>query len=83
MPWRETSLMQERIRFVRDYRQIYVSSALAGEWLGLEEIDDGTWAVRFCDIELGRYDERHHRLATPTPSAHRRGRGALPPGPPV
>ena len=63
------------------HRPIYVSSALAGEWLGLEESDDGIWSVRFCDVELARYDERHHRLAAPPPSTHRNGRGTLPPGP--
>ena len=34
-------------------------------------------------VELARYNERQHRLAAPTPTAHRNGRGALPPpGPP-
>jgi len=41
---------------------IYVSEALAGELLGLAEIDCDRWLVRFADLELGTID----RTAPPT-----------------
>jgi hypothetical protein len=44
------------------HRPIFVSSALAGEWLGLEEVEDDVWSVRFCDTELGCYDQRKQRF---------------------
>lgn len=37
---------------------LFVSEALAGEWIGLEEIDDGIWSIHFAAVELGRYHER-------------------------
>ena len=39
-------------------RRVFVSETLAGEPLGLEQIDDGVWAICFASVELGRYDER-------------------------
>ena len=39
-------------------RRIFLSEALAGEWVGLEEIADGIWSIRFAHLELARYDER-------------------------
>jgi putative transposase len=36
----------------------YVSSALAGERVGMEEADDGIWSIYFCKERLARYDER-------------------------
>jgi len=27
-----------------------------------QEVEDGTWAVYFCDQELDRYDERAKKL---------------------
>lgn len=36
----------------------FVSQSLAREWIGLEEVDDGLWSVRFGSFLLGRYDER-------------------------
>ena len=38
--------------------RIYASAALAGELIGLEEVDDAIWSIRFFDNELGRLDER-------------------------
>ncbi|HYH09849.1 MAG TPA: IS481 family transposase [Thermoanaerobaculia bacterium] len=39
-------------------RLLFVSESVAGERLGLVEIDDGVWSVHFAHLELGRYDER-------------------------
>jgi putative transposase len=36
----------------------YLSSALAGERVGMEETDDGAWTLYFCKEPLARYDER-------------------------
>ncbi len=35
-----------------------VTKALRGEMVGLEEIEDGIWALYFRDSELARLDER-------------------------
>lgn len=43
------------IRFANT--QIFLSSVLAGEHIGLEEIDDGIWNVLFFDHVLGRLDQ--------------------------
>src|SRR5205807_9990857 len=43
---------------------IYVSQALAGEPVGLEEVDDAIWTLRYGPIELGNID-RHGRLCIP------------------
>lgn len=45
-------------------RPIFLSTALEGQWIGLDEVDDGTWSVFFCDYPLGRYDERDRQLHT-------------------
>jgi hypothetical protein len=36
--------------------RVIVSEALAGELLGLAEIDSDRWLVRFADVELGTID---------------------------
>ncbi len=35
-------------------RHVYISEALAGEYVGIEEIGDGVWLARFGPVELGR-----------------------------
>lgn len=37
---------------------VYISHLLKGELVGVDEIDDGLWAVHFGPIELGRFNER-------------------------
>lgn len=39
-------------------RRIYIGYLLAGEWVGLEEVGDGIWAVYFGTVRLGSFDER-------------------------
>lgn len=43
-------------------RAIFLSEVLAGEPVGLEEIEDGTWAVYFASLHLGRIAERTGRF---------------------
>lgn len=43
---------------------VFLSSTLAGEYVGLEEIDDGIWSVYFFHQSLGRFDERKRKLVS-------------------
>jgi transposase InsO family protein len=43
-------------------RWVNVTSALVGEHIGLEEIDDGQWDVYFGPMKLGRLHERLMRI---------------------
>lgn len=43
-------------------RWVNVSIVCAGEYVGLEEIDDGVWNVYFGALRLGRLHERHMRI---------------------
>jgi hypothetical protein len=39
-------------------RLLYLSTALRQHRIGLEEVDDGIWSLYFCEVLLGRIDER-------------------------
>jgi hypothetical protein len=39
-----------------------ISTVCIGEYVGLEEIDDGIWNVYFGPLKLGRLLERHLRI---------------------
>jgi len=39
-----------------------VSITCAGEYVGLEEIDNGFWNVCFASLRLGRLSEQHSRI---------------------
>jgi hypothetical protein len=41
---------------------VNVSAVCIGEYVGLEEIDNGIWTVYFGPLKLGRLDERHMRI---------------------
>lgn len=43
-------------------RALFVSEVLAGEPLGLEEVEDGIWSVYFYHLLLGRFHVREWRL---------------------
>jgi hypothetical protein len=43
-------------------RRVNVSTVCVGEYVGLEEIDDGIWSVYFGPLRLGRLSERHMRI---------------------
>ena len=38
--------------------QVFLSQALNGEEVGLEEVHDGVWNILYYDTLLGRFDER-------------------------
>lgn len=48
------------IRWNSDW--VNVSTVCAGEYVGLEEIDNGLWNVYFGPLKLGRLHERHMRI---------------------
>lgn len=48
------------IRWNSDW--VNVSTVCAGEYVGLEEINDGVWNVYFAPLKLGRLLERHMRI---------------------
>jgi transposase InsO family protein len=54
---------------------LFVATALAGEYVAFEEIDDDLWTLHFASLALARYDERHRRLQ-PIPIAVTGGRSA-------
>jgi putative transposase len=54
---------------------LFVASALAGEYVAFEEVDDGLWTLQFASVALARYDERHRTLR-PLPIALNGGRSA-------
>jgi len=41
---------------------VNVSTVCIGEYVGLEEIDDGIWNVYFGPLKLGRLHERHMKI---------------------
>lgn len=43
-------------------RWVNVSVTCIGEYVGLEEVDDGIWAVYFGPLKLGRLLEQHLRI---------------------
>ena len=48
------------IRWKKDW--INVSTVCIGEYVGLEEIDDGIWNIYFGPLKLGRLIERHMKI---------------------
>jgi putative transposase len=42
--------------------EIFVSEALAGERIGVEETANGIWSVSFCDVLLARFHEGERKL---------------------
>ncbi|MGD9985055.1 MAG: IS481 family transposase [Porticoccaceae bacterium] len=45
-----------------NHNWVNVSVCCAGEYVGLEEIDEGVWNVFFGPLKLGRLHERHMRI---------------------
>ncbi len=41
---------------------LFLSEVLAGESVGLEEVDDGIWSLHFSGQLLARFDERNRKL---------------------
>jgi putative transposase len=42
--------------------QQFLSQALNGEYVGLEEVQDGLWNIIYYETLLGRYDEQTHTI---------------------
>lgn len=42
--------------------QIFLSEVLSGQYVALEEVDDGIWNVSFFNTVLGKLDERDYRI---------------------
>ncbi|HKO59000.1 MAG TPA: hypothetical protein VJ276_24250 [Thermoanaerobaculia bacterium] len=42
--------------------RIFTSKTLSGEYVGLEEIDDGIWSLYYGAVLLARFDEREMKL---------------------
>jgi len=38
---------------------VYVSHLLHGEWVGMDEVDDGLWMIYYGPIQLGQFDIRN------------------------
>lgn len=45
-------------------KKINISTALAGQRLGIKEVDDGIWLVSFMHYDLGYLDLEHRTLQT-------------------
>ena len=43
-------------------KKINISTVLAGQTLGIEEVDDGVWLVSFMDYDLGYIDLEQRTL---------------------
>lgn len=42
--------------------RFFLSGVLAGEYVGMREIDDGRWLVSFMQLDLGHYDQKTKRF---------------------
>jgi putative transposase len=51
-----------------------VSQVLIGEYIGLEEIDNGIWDVYYGQVWLGRLDERVMKIQDEKGNLHRQTR---------
>jgi transposase InsO family protein len=43
-------------------KQQFLSQALNGHYIGLEQVNDGIWNILYYDTLLGRFDEHHKRI---------------------
>jgi hypothetical protein len=43
-------------------KQQFLSQALNGHYIGLEQVSDGIWNILFYDTLLGRFDEPNKRI---------------------
>ena len=54
----ETRLMSRNGGFRWAHRRVPLSHLLEGQYIGLEEVDDGIWDVYYSTVRLGQMDER-------------------------
>jgi putative transposase len=43
---------------------LFIAGPLRGEFIGLEEVDDGLWEILYFERSLGHYDERTKKVIT-------------------
>jgi transposase InsO family protein len=48
--------------FISGVGQAYVTTALAGMYVGIDEQPDGRWLVSFMNLDLGHFDRRTRRV---------------------
>lgn len=44
------------------HRLLFISNPLKGHKIGLEEVDDGVWAIYFNTVLLAKLDERDYMV---------------------
>ena len=54
----ETRLVSRNGGFRWSAHRVPISHTLEGEYVGLEEVDDGVWDLYFGSVRLGQMDER-------------------------
>ena len=53
----------------------FLSQALAGEWVGLEDLGDGRWNIVYYETLLGRYDTKTRKITGAPKNSQRLGSG--------
>ena len=61
MPWKECSVVEERLRFVARLLDGEAMTELCREF-GIKEVDEGIWLVSFIDYDLGYIDLEQRTL---------------------
>jgi putative transposase len=49
-------------RICRNKMKVNLSTAFAGQEVGIKEVEDGIWIVSFLDYDLGYFDEKNMRV---------------------
>jgi transposase InsO family protein len=62
-------------------RRVYLSSALAGQTVGVREEDDGRWLVTFMDLDLGFVGRNHSFTPATSPGGELDAARRCPPSP--
>jgi putative transposase len=67
-PLHDDTLMVDRTGHIRLFRgrSTFLTTALAGQLVGLRERDDGLWLVTFVQTDLGSYDPSAGRFCPAT-----------------
>ncbi|MCX6618612.1 MAG: IS481 family transposase [Acidobacteria bacterium] len=60
--------VQPRGQISWKHREVFISEALALEWVGLELIDDWHYRIYFGPIELGTFDEKQLKIRPAVPA---------------
>ncbi|SRR5437867_13277963 len=57
-----TSRRHQRWNHPPEKAAAVIANALKQHPIGLEEVDDGIWSIHFCNVLLGRVDERDYTI---------------------